>query len=208
MIRFLFDFVSPYSYLAATQIRGLAAQHGHDVEPVPVLFAGLLNATGGRGPAEIPAKRDYMFRDIVRLARALGVPLAPPASHPFNPLAALRVAGCVDGDRWRLVDALFAAAWARGLAIDRPEVIAQVADEAGADGAGLLAAASTPAAKDRLRTATDAAIGAGAFGVPTMLVDGELFWGVDSLPLLARFLGGEVITGIDAWRRVEPSASR
>ena len=46
MIRFLFDFISPYSYLAATQIRGLAAQHGREVEPVPVLFAGLLDLTG------------------------------------------------------------------------------------------------------------------------------------------------------------------
>jgi 2-hydroxychromene-2-carboxylate isomerase len=212
-IRFLFDYVSPYSYLASTQIRALAARHGRDVEAVPVLFAAMLNASGARGPGELPMKREYMFRDVDRLARVLGVPVEPPATHPFNPLTALRATGCVPGaeDRWRLVHAIFEGAWARGLRVDRPEVVARVAIEVGLDGAALLEQAGSTASKDRLRAVTDEAVAAGAFGVPTMLVEGELFWGVDSLPLLERLLDGESAVDpgrIERWRRVMPSATR
>ena len=212
-IRFLFDYVSPYSYLASTQIRAVAARHGRDVEAVPVLFAGMLDATGGRGPAEIPAKREYMFRDVVRIARALGVPIEPPATHPFNPLTALRVTGCVgDGAaRWRLVDALYRATWVLSRRVDQPEVVARAADEAGLDGAKLVEQAASPEAKTTLRETTAESVRAGAFGVPTILADGELFWGVDSLPYLERFLGGERVTDeatVARWRTVTPSASR
>lgn len=212
-IRFLFDYVSPYAYLASTQVRALAARHGRTVEPVPVLFAGMLDATGGRGPAELPAKRDYLYRNVVWLSRALGVPIAPPATHPFNPLTALRVTGCVEDQdsRWRLIDALYRAAWVEAKRIDAQDVVAEVASRVGLDGAALVERAADDDAKARLRGATDAALAAGVFGVPTMLVEGELFWGVDSLPLLERFLAGERCASaaeLEAWRRVEPSARR
>ena len=113
---FLFDYVSPYSYLASTQVRALAARHGRDVEAVPVVFGALLGAHGTRGPAEVAANREYLFRDVIRLGRALSVPIAPPATHPFNPLTALRatVAIADPAVRWTLVDALFRAAWVEG----------------------------------------------------------------------------------------------
>jgi 2-hydroxychromene-2-carboxylate isomerase len=213
VIRFLFDFVSPYAYLASTQIREVGARHGRDVEAVPVLFAAMLNATGGRGPAEIPAKREYMYRDVLRLARALDVPLTAPATHPFNPLIALRATGCVEegAARWRLVEALFHAVWASSQRIDEPAVVARAADEAGLDGRALLAMAEAADAKARLRRTTEDALGAGAFGVPTMLVGDELFWGVDSLWLLERFLRGESAASeeqLGPWRLVKPSATR
>jgi 2-hydroxychromene-2-carboxylate isomerase len=212
-IRFLFDYVSPYAYLASTQIRAVAARRARDVEAVPVLFAAMLDATGGRGPAEIPAKREYMFRDVVRLGRGLAVPIEPPATHPFNPLAALRVTGCVEdvAARWRLVDAIYRATWVEGQHVDQPEVVARIASDAGLDGAALVERAGAAEAKAVLRRATEDAVAAGAFGVPTMLVDGELFWGVDSLPLLDRFLGGENAVDaavVERWRRVAPSATR
>jgi 2-hydroxychromene-2-carboxylate isomerase len=212
-IRFLFDFVSPYAYLASTQIREVGVRHGRDVEAVPVLFAGMLNATGGRGPAEMPAKREYMYRDALRLARALDVPIRAPATHPFNPLIALRATACVEegAARWRLVDALFRAAWASSERIDEPVVVARAADDAGLDGRALLAMADAAEAKARLRRTTDDALAVGAFGVPTMLVGDELFWGVDSLWLLERFLRGETAASeeeLGPWRDVKPSATR
>lgn len=212
-LRFLFDYVSPYAYLASTQIRSLAARHGCDVEAVPVLFAAMLDASGSRGPAEVPLRREYMVHDVVRLGRSLGVPIEPPATHPFNPLAALRATGCVAGGlaRWRLVDALYRAAWVEAQRVDDPACVARVATSAGLDGPALVQQASAPEAKDRLRRTTEAVIAEGAFGVPTILVDGELFWGVDSLPLLERFLGGERAIDPDTlerWRRVSASATR
>jgi 2-hydroxychromene-2-carboxylate isomerase len=215
-IRFLFDYISPYSYLASTQVQALANRHQRTVEAVPILFAGLLESTGSRGPAEVPPRRAYMHVDVMRLGRLLGVPIEAPATHPFNPLAALRATWCVpDGgaepSRWRLIEAFYRATWVRGLRIDRPEVVAAVATEAGFDGAALVEQSSAPKIKERLRTATQEAIALGAFGVPTMLVDGELFWGVDSLPLIERFLDGEKpfdAERLARWRALVPSAQR
>ena len=212
-VRFLFDFVSPYSYLASTQIRALAQSHGRDVDAVPVLFAGMLDATGNRGLAEIPAKREYMFWDVVRIAAALGVRIEPPATHRFNPLTALRVTGCIteQAARWQFIDALYRAAWVEGQRVDQPEVVARIADQAGQDGRALLEHAASAEAKARLRNATEEAVRAGAFGVPTLFVEGEMYWGVDSLPYLDRFLSGEKTmdrAGIARWRAIVASATR
>jgi 2-hydroxychromene-2-carboxylate isomerase len=192
-LRFLFDYVSPYAYLAWTQVHALAKRHGREVEPVPVLFAGLLNAHGHKGPAEIPPKRAYIYKDVLRTARALGVPLVMPAGHPFNSLLALR-ASSLDMDaatRTKLVDGLFRAAWAGGAGIDRPEAVARAATEAGLDGAAVVDAAGSPAVKAKLRAQTDAALAEGVFGVPTVIVDGELFWGFDAFAHIERMLRGE-----------------
>jgi 2-hydroxychromene-2-carboxylate isomerase len=179
-IRFYFDYLSPYAYLASTQIRTIAHAHGWTAEPIPVLFAALLDANRTRGPAEVPPKRFYVFKDVVRLASRLGVPLEPPATHPFNPLLALRATSTVDESevRWKLVTALYRATWVEGRRVDQPQVVAHAAKEAGLDGAQLVEAAVSATAKARLRSQTQEAIDAGAFGVPTMMAEGELFWGV------------------------------
>jgi 2-hydroxychromene-2-carboxylate isomerase len=206
VIDFYFDFISPYAYLGWTQIHALAARHGRTVRPIPILFAALLNHSNTRGPAEIPAKRAYLFKDTKRLAATFGVPFAPPPTHPFNPLLALRVAG-VAADT-RVIDALFHATWGGGGGVETVDAIARVLGE---DAAPLLAEAAAPAAKQRLRDATDAAIAAGVFGVPSIIADGELFWGCDSLPHLERFLDGDdPITPADvaAFRALVPSATR
>jgi 2-hydroxychromene-2-carboxylate isomerase len=192
---FYFDFVSPYSFLAWTQIRALVQRCGRALEPVPVLFAGLLNAHGQKGPAEIAAKRRYLFQDVARKAHRLGLPAVTwPPAHPFNPLTALRVASLPQPPalQEQIIDALYLAAWTRRQAIDSGERVAEVLTRVGLDGAGLVAAAETPEAKARLRAATDAAIARGVFGVP-MIADGdELFWGTDALPDLEAYLRGEL----------------
>jgi len=192
-IRMFFDYVSPFSYIAWSMLPALAQRYGRQVEPVPVLFAALLDAHGSKGPAEIPAKRVYMCKEAVRRARIAGLPFMPPPAHPFNPLLALRVSSfpMSSDDRKRLVGGLLSAAWATGAEIDTPEAVAAIAAEVGLDGPALVAAASTPGAKERLRGQTEEALRAGAFGVPSLVVDGELFWGVDSLPFLERFLQGD-----------------
>jgi 2-hydroxychromene-2-carboxylate isomerase len=212
-VRFLFDYVSPYAYLASRQIRALAARHGRDVDAEPVLFAAMLDANGGKGPAEIPAKRDYVFKDVLRIARVLGVPIEVPATHPFNPLIALRATACLEdaGSRWLLIDAVFRATWVTGQRVEQPDVVRRIADEAGLDGGRLVEQAAADDAKARLRRTTDQAVGAGVFGVPTIIADGEMFWGVDSLPFLERALSGEQDVDparLERWRSVVPSAVR
>jgi 2-hydroxychromene-2-carboxylate isomerase len=191
-VRFLFDYISSNAYLAWAELPKLAARHGWAVEPVPVLFAGLLEAHGQLGPAEVRPKAYWMFRNNLRKAALLGLPLRPPRFHPFNPLLALRVSSLpLPADpRAALITALFEAVWARELHVSEPAVVAAVADELGLPGAALVEQAQAPEAKSLLRSRTDEAIAAGVFGVPTFLAGGELFWGYDDLPWLERFLAG------------------
>lgn len=192
-IRFYFDYISSNAYLAWAVLPKLAARYGAQVEPIPVLFAGLLEAHGQLGPAEVPVKARWMWRNNLRKAALLGLPLRPPAFHPFNPLLALRassVAAAAPG-REALITGLFAAVWARGLHVSEPAVVERVAGEAGLDGARVVAEAQAPEAKARLRADTDAAIAAGVFGVPTLRVGDELFWGYDDLPYLELHLAGK-----------------
>jgi 2-hydroxychromene-2-carboxylate isomerase len=207
---FHFDFVSPYAYLGWTQIHALAGRHGREVRPVPTLFAALLQSSGTLGPAEIPNKRVYIFKDVLRIAALLGVKVEPPRSHPFNPLLALRVAGLpMEPDaRRRVVDALYGAVWGGGGGLESREDVARALGGAGFDGEAMLARAAEQEAKERLRTATDRAIAAGVFGVPTVVADGEVFWGCDSFPHLERFLEGkDPVAGHDMSRYLSIKAS-
>jgi 2-hydroxychromene-2-carboxylate isomerase len=213
-LRFCFDYVSPYAYLAWTQIHALAERQGCRVEPVPVVFGALLDARGQKGPAEIPAKRAYIVKDCMRLAHAFGVPLALPPSHPFNPLLALRASSLPmpEDTRRALIDRLYAEAWGGGgRGVTDPAVVAETATSVGLDGAAVVRDASLQATKDLLRRHTDEALAAGAFGVPTILAGDELFWGVDSLPHLERFLGGGdpvTVEFVERWARLPSSAAR
>lgn len=213
-IRFYFDFLSPYAYLAWTQIHALAERNHRSVEPVPVLLAALLGANGQKGPAEIPNKRIYVFKDTVRSAAVLGVPFGLPPSHPFNPLVALRVASAPmeHGQRIRLIDRLFSAVWGGGgPGVQDAQVVAKIATEVGLDGEAMVLATGHEESKARLKAQTDRALAEGTFGVPTMIADGELFWGLDSFPHLERRLRGEdPIDRIDLsrWRDIPASARR
>ena len=208
---FHFDFISPYSYLAWHRLLTFAPAHGLIVAPRPTVFAGLLNEHGHKGPGEIEPKRAYMFKDCMRGAALLGVPFEPPATHPFNPLPSLR-ATLLDTDhdtRSELITRLYAATWAESRDIGSPEVVAAICDEVGVRDA--LARIQEPSVKKRLLDLGREAIAQGVFGVPTMLVDGELFWGTDSFQHLERFLRGEdPIQPGDAalWAAVQPSAKR
>lgn len=211
-LRFCFDFLSPYAYLAWRRIHAIGEHHGRAVEPWPVVFAGLLEAHGTKGPAEIPAKRRYLIRDIVRIARALEVPIAPPFALPFRSLHALRLASLPldPATRRALIDRLYAASWARGEDVTDRRVLESIAIEVGL-GASAVEDAESAENKARLRAQTDAAIAAGAFGVPTVIADGEIFWGTDALPHLERFLRGEdpiAASSIEAFDRVPVGARR
>jgi 2-hydroxychromene-2-carboxylate isomerase len=211
-IDFYFDFISPYAFIAWTQIHAIAERNGRTVEAIPVLLAALLDAHGTKGPAEIPAKRAFTFRDAYRKAHRLGLPvLMPPPSHPFNPLLALRVASLpfAPAKRRRVIDALYAATWSLGTGVETPDTVAAAVKQAGFDGDALVRAAQEPEAKQRLREATERAVARGVFGVPTVIVDGELFWGTDALEHVETCIRGEDPVPKDlAWAERPASATR
>lgn len=210
-IQFYFDFISPYAYLAWTQIGPLAARAHRAVEPIPVLFAGLLDAHGTLGPAEVPARRRYVMKDAARKASALSVPINVPFAHPFNPLLALRTCSMAPlSDRSRLVSAVFRATWVDGQDVTDKAVMRGIVASSGLD-PDLVGRADEPYAKALVRRQTDEAIAQGAFGVPTMVVGGELFWGTDSLPCLERFLErGDIVSPamIARWEALPSAAVR
>ncbi|MDP3653274.1 MAG: 2-hydroxychromene-2-carboxylate isomerase [Rhodoferax sp.] len=183
------DFISPYAYLAFEKLPEALMGHSYRVTYKPILFAALLKHHGQLGPAEIPSKRDWTYRQVLWLAHTHGVELQLPASHPFNPLALLRLAVASDpqGMPNRYVcETLFKHVWQGGA-------------EA-ADGQRLQAltqrlnpqrATDSDVVKAQLKAHTDEALALGAFGVPTFAVDGKLFWGLDALPMLRAYLSGD-----------------
>lgn len=212
-VRFYFDYLSPYAYLAFHRIDALAAKHGHDVELVPILLAALLNHHGQKGPAEIPDKRVYVFKDCLRTAVKLGLPLRPPPTHPFNPLLALRITSAVQdpATRRQVAARFFDATWATGEGVTDPEVVGRMLSELGLDPAALFEAATSPEGKERVKTQTAEAVYAHVFGVPTMTVDGELFWGFDAFAHLDEFLAGDapdLAPALERWQMLPSSARR
>ncbi|KPK17379.1 MAG: hypothetical protein AMJ62_01665 [Myxococcales bacterium SG8_38] len=208
---FHFDYISPYSYLAWRRLDEVARRHDLRVEVRPTLLAALLDHWGHKGPAEIPPKRAYMFKDCIRTAAAWNVPLAPPFSHPFNPLAPLRATllEMDDETRQALVTRLFSATWAESLDVGSAQVVARICAETGVPDA--LRRIQDPAVKLRLHDASNEAIQLGVFGVPTMIVGGELFWGADSFAHLERYLDGRDpvrAEDVQEWIAVSATAHR
>jgi 2-hydroxychromene-2-carboxylate isomerase len=205
------DPVSPYVWLASADFARLEAA-GVELVLVPVLFAGLLNAHGNIGPAELPAKRRYLFRDVMREAARRALRFTGPPGHPFNPLAALRMCTAVEdgAERRRLFAALVAACWEDGVDISDPALLLGLADRAGFDGQALAAAAATPDVKQKLADATAQAVADGVFGVPTFRLGDELFWGGDRLDTLLWRLGGGAVdeTGLATFLARAPLATR
>jgi 2-hydroxychromene-2-carboxylate isomerase len=212
---FFFDYISHNAYLAWHQAPALARRHGLTLTPVPVLFGAMLSHYRQVGPAELPAKSSWMLRNVLRKARQHGIPVAPPASHPFNPLLALRATCAVadEATRERVVERLFRATWAESRPMHEPEALRALLRELGLPAEELLAAAGAEPAKQRLRENTDAALAAGVFGVPSFAARGELFWGFDDMEYLEMFLSGRDVLSPDRaelapWAAVRPSVER
>lgn len=184
-IRWYFDFISPYAYLQWPRIEALARRR--PVEARPVLLAALLDHHGQKGPAEIAAKRDFTYRQVVWKAARAGRALRFPPAHPFNPLPALRL--CLHaGATPAAIGAIFDHIWTEGRAADSADALAPVAARLGVDAARALA---DPQAKSALRACTDEAIAGGVFGVPTLVVDGRLYWGEDATDMAEAAIVGD-----------------
>jgi 2-hydroxychromene-2-carboxylate isomerase len=177
-VDFYFDFVSPFAYLC---LHRLAELGDVSLRYRPVLFAGLLNHFGQKGPAEIPAKRLWTYRWCTWWAKDLGVPFRFPDEHPFNPLPYLRLALACDA-RPDAVKRIFDTLWMSGGNANDAERFSRLCADLKVDQARLAEM------KEPLRKNTEEAAARGVFGVPSFVVDGQVFWGADSLDFLGAFL--------------------
>ena len=182
-VSWVFDVISPFAYLAFPRLQELPA--GVELEVVPVLFAALLDHFGQRGPAEIPSKRRFTYRFVLWRARRLGLPLRMPPAHPFNPLAALRLI-IAAGSSSRAAGIVLRAVFGEGRDVSDPGVIADLARQLAV--ADPQAALADPAIKQRLRDNTSWACSRGVFGVPTLVIGEELFWGHDAVDMALDYL--------------------
>lgn len=178
-IDWYFDPISPFAWLAwrALQASPIAAR----LRPRPVLLAALLQANGQLGPAEIPAKRRFTYRFARWRADQRGLSLRFPPAHPFNPLAALRLVQAAGADA-RATTTLLDFVWQEGADPSQPEALTTLAGRLGISDAQ--AACADPTVKAALRDNGERAMAAGVFGVPTAVLEGELYWGDDAVPML------------------------
>lgn len=182
------DFISPYAYLAFERLPQALAGLSYQMNYRPILFAGLLKHHGQLGPAEIPSKRDWTYRQVLWLAREHGIDMRLPAEHPFNPLPLLRLAwacACQGAPNRYVVQTIFRHVWAESGRADDANRVAALTSTLKP-----VREVDSAEVKQQLRAATDAAVASGIFGVPSFVVDGRLFWGLDALPMLRAYLQG------------------
>jgi 2-hydroxychromene-2-carboxylate isomerase len=182
-VSWVFDVISPFAYLGLRDLERLPAHV--ELRFVPVLLAAMLSRFGQKGPAEIPSKRRFTYRFVLWRARQMGLELRFPPAHPFNPLAALRLIVAAGADR-RAAALVLEAVFRDGRDVSDPKVIAELARQLGVADAERVV--SDPQVKQQLRENTDWAISLGVFGVPTLVIGKELFWGHDAFGMALDYL--------------------
>ena len=187
-VEFIFDFGSPNAYLAHKVLPGVAARTGATVVLLPCLLGGIFKLTGNQAPTTafggIKGKLDYEMLETQRFIQAHGLSAFRFNPHfPVNTLLLMRgmVAAQGMGVDEAYLDAMLRGMWEEGLKLDDPAVFVAAVDAAGLDGQALLAATADPEVKARLAANTDAAVARGVFGIPTLFVGDEMFFGKDRL---------------------------
>ncbi len=207
-ITFYLDFISPYAYLAFERLPQALKGLSYSVSYRPVLFAGMLKHHGQLGPAEIAPKRDWTYRQVLWLAHTLNIPLQLPLSHPFNPLPLLRLAvACGAAERIGapnryVCETIFRHVWQGGGEAADAQRLAMLVQQ-------LLPPHDMQGeeVKAQLKKNTEEAIAQGVFGVPALVVDDKLFWGLDALPMLRDYLLDEPWFQGPDWNGVRQVAS-
>jgi 2-hydroxychromene-2-carboxylate isomerase len=189
-VEFFFDYGSPFSYLADTQLPDLARRTGAKIVYRPMLLGAVFKATNNASPVSIPAKGAYMGLDLARWSKHYRVPFQ---MNPFFPISTLRLMrGAIASQRADVFPAyhkaIFPAMWAKGLNLGDDGVLRELLRGVGLDADALIAGIEQAEVKNRLRENTEEAVRRGAFGAPTFFVGDEMFWGNDRLDFVERAL--------------------
>ena len=192
-IYFYFDFISPYSYFAWRKLPALAKKYNREIEACPIVFGKLLDKWGQLGPAEIPPKNCWLNKYCLRYAAINGFEFNPPKTHPFNPLAALRMSlKEVSGvDQLKVIETIFKGGWSRGADLGDLSTLISLLNKQSIDGEIFSKKISKTEIKNLLINETNKAIRKGVFGVPTIIIDDNLFWGNDQMDHIELLLDGK-----------------
>jgi 2-hydroxychromene-2-carboxylate isomerase len=189
-LEYFFDYVSPFSYLADTQLAGIAQRTGAEIVYRPFFLGGVMNAAKNSPPINVPNKGRYMFSDINRWQRRYGVPVNPNPHFPVNTLHAMRAAVAALGDErfGAFHEAMYRGVWVDGKNLGDEAVLRSEIAAAGLDADAVLARSKEQVVKDELRHNSEEAVERGAFGAPTFFVGDEMFWGNDRLDFVEEAL--------------------
>jgi len=184
VLEFFFDYGSPFSYLADTQLPDVAKRTGATLVYRPMLLGAVLKATGNSSPMAVPAKGAYMALELERWAKRYRVPFqSNPFSFRSNTLRVMR--GAVASHRLGVFDAyhpaVFEAVWGQPLNLGEDELLRGLLQRVAIDPERLFRTMEEQETKAELRRNTDEALQRGVFGAPTFFVGGEMFWGNDRL---------------------------
>ncbi len=197
-IKFYFDYVSPFSYILNEQLHRLPSDA--DVQYVPVLFAGLLKHWGNVGPVDIERKKLFTYRMSTWVASNLGVKFHTPPSHPFNPLPYLRLSIAMNNDE-KVITNLFRAIWTQNIDPATVEGRNAIWCEIGIE--NVEKKITDVSIKNALIKNTQEATSTGIFGVPTLMIDDQMFWGLDSLDFLLDYLSDSDLFQTEEMKRLE-----
>jgi len=192
-VHFYFDFMSPYSYFAWIRVQALCEQYNIELQAHPVVFGKLLDHWGQLGPAEIAPKREWLLKDCFRYAKLNNITLRGPKFHPFNPLSALRMSlkKVSNDQQHKVISAIYKAGWSDGKDLGSNDELIQTLAPLGLSEEYLQDAINNIEVKALLKQSTETAIKRGVFGVPTMTIDEELFWGNDQFTYIELYLQGK-----------------
>ena len=195
--KWYFDFISPFAYLQFAQFPNLPTNI--EITPVPIVFGAILQHWGQLGPAEIPPKRRFVYRFFQWNADQLGIPFTMPPIHPFNPIPALRLCTAAGAD---IEDtrAVFDLIYGKGIQPDNPEGIQLIGEALNISNPER--AIQDPVVKNALHANTTQATSDGVFGVPSFVINGELFWGGDSTEMMLDFLKNPGIFNTSEMKRI------
>ncbi|ATW02630.1 2-hydroxychromene-2-carboxylate isomerase [Sphingorhabdus sp. YGSMI21] len=186
-IELIFDFVSPNAYLIWQPLKALAEKHGAAIEITPAFLGGMHKLTGNAPPfirdAEVKGKNEYAMLELGRFVKKHGLSKFKMNPHfPFNTITLLRMLVALPAEtRVELIELLLPPIWEDGLDVTDAETLGKILQDGGFDAADLLAQTQDPAIKQALIDNTENAVERGAFGIPTIYIDGEMYFGKERL---------------------------
>ncbi len=193
LIHFYFDYISPFAYFAWRKLPSIAKKYKYEIEAHPVVFGKLLDRWGHLGPAEIPPKRNWLNQYCLRYAAINGFEYNPPKKHPFNPLTALRMSlkEVCGINQLRVIDTIFEGGWCKGEDLGDRSTLIKLMKKKNIIHDNFVDQVLNPDIKKLLVEQTNTAMEKGVFGVPTIIVNNNLFWGNDNMSHLELVLAGK-----------------
>jgi len=185
-VTFYFDYGSPATYLAWTQINNIIEEANATLTMIPMLLGGVFKETGNVSPATVPAKGKWMNNDLKKHAELYNVEFNSNSFFPINTLNLMR--GAIAAQNMNIFqkysEAIFTGIWVKDLNLGDISILQGYLDKSDIDTVKLFDLAQSDEVKTILIQNTKEAVAKGVFGAPTFLIGNELIFGQDRLSFL------------------------